>query len=552
MKKLTMLTSCLALAACFGGGGNGITAGPGRVERSSTPTAVRNANAAVTSMETFIDNSDETVGAVRSAGISLPSGSGVRSAVHRSATTTAQTFAGNNTPVGYDEAVGYFQKLDTILGDISGDYTTQEVADAYKLAHSLINSSAASTDVESEQLTFLDTNRAAITTRIDSFFNKDGGGDYIWAPKVTTLENVQFKIPSGEGLANQYFSFGLGDDGTITTLTPTVGGPTGGTIARENDNSSARFNGVVYEYVKDGSTKLRVVLPDDHNTWEKLVEYQGGLTGGRWDRMDQTWEVHTFGKENHLAYSDFGYFKSANRSKVKQLDEDRFGDANSDLASLVAADNDTNKSRIMSDAAVNDELQNSQDYIVFAGGYNDKKITPTRTMAFSGKAFGKIYASIHADSHKDDYMDLYNMPANSDGDNARVLSTNNATLVFTNGATPEEKLTMDFSNSGWYNVEVIKSGETQTINFKGTPSATFGGANYNGLYEFNNAGTAKTITGSNGEVNFGYYGVTSPSESVGTVAFRETVALTPLVGEEHVADNPTRELQFEAAYGAKR
>ena len=379
-------------------------------------------------------------------------------------------------------------------------------------------------------------------------YTRYNGKDYI----SYKLDDIKFNLAAGEGGEDAYFQFVLDRDGRIDKVNAQIGGPLVNGIVRDADTNG--FNGAIFEYVVDGKSVLRV-LDDGQITMEQLNAKleAADLSGGRWDRIDQLWifgkQSAEAGDENHLTYSDFGHFMPVNKQKNKdittqnQLDAARDGSLNRD------ADHDFYETNL--ETATANALA-AEDYQLYAGGYailNGERVetlSPTNGMSFTGKAIGRIYASVDADSHKSDYMAQYGLTDDSSLSHTLETADDAATLTFTDGT---ETLYMPFSNSGWYDVTVTRTGDNKTIEFavNDDSHAMLDNTEHNGLFVMQD--TNPDGFNENGVVHMGYYGINTPSEAAGTIGWREEFGLTPLSGEGHEGDNPSLEHEFQAAYG---
>ena len=377
-------------------------------------------------------------------------------------------------------------------------------------------------------------------------YTRYNGKDYI----SYKLDDIKFNLASDEGGEDAYFQFVLDRDGRIDKVNAQIGGPLVNGIVRDADTNG--FNGAIFEYIVDGKSVLRV-LDDGQITMEQLNAKleAADLSGGRWDRIDQLWifgkQSAEAGDENHLTYSDFGHFMPVNKQKNKdittqnQLDAARDGSLNRD------ADHDFYETNL--ETATANALA-AADYQLYAGGYailNGERIatlSPTNGMSFTGKAIGRIYASVDADSHKSDYMAQYGLTDDSSLAHTLETADDAATLTFEDGT---ETLYMPFSNSGWYDVTVTRTGDDATIAFVEDTDNNDMLTEHNGLFVMQD--TNPDGFNENGVVHMGYYGINTPSEAAGTIGWREESGLTPLSGEGHEGDNPSLEHEFQAAYG---
>ena len=386
-------------------------------------------------------------------------------------------------------------------------------------------------------------------------YTRYNGKDYI----SYKLDDIKFNLAAGEGGEDAYFQFVLDRDGRIDKVNAQIGGPLVNGIVRDADTNG--FNGAIFEFVVGNNTVLRV-LDDGHITMDQLNAKLETLgyepSDGRWDRIDQLWifgkQSAEAGDENHLTYSDFGYFMPVNKQKNKalqnqaQLDLARLGNGLLDRpddehctdCDFYETDLETATANALAAA----------DYQMYAGGYailNGERVetlNPTNGMSFTGKAIGRIYASVDADSHKSDYMAQYGLTDDSSLAHTLETADDAATLTFTDGT---ETLYMPFSNSGWYDVTVTRTGDNATIAFVEDTDNNDMLTEHNGLFVMQD--TNPDGFNENGVVHMGYYGINTPSEAAGTIGWREEFGLTPLSGEGHEGDNPSLEHEFQAAYG---
>lgn len=372
---------------------------------------------------------------------------------------------------------------------------------------------------------------------------------------VYKLDDVDLALADNSG-GDVYFNFTLDTNGRIDKGTLVTGtNPSDATellkVNLVRDGNTAQFRGSVLEYVYNDKTYLRVAdngtityaqlqaMVNDAATSKIPTEAK---TNGRWDRMNQIWEIETSGNSEGLKYSDFGYLKTANLIKDKDIadqtdldsarDGTRTGANHAEYANLENADAHSVYSQL-----------HSGDYFMFAGGYEINS-TPTETTTFNGTAHGKVYSSVVANSHKGDYMNLYSI---TDSDNAMAFDTTNAVLTFTAGNTPTEELYMPFGTDGadFYDVTVTKTGDTSVFTFD-TPTGTTIDREFQRDTNANKPANS-TINAAVTNVNMGYHGVNAPVEATATVKFSEDTTLNPL----NAGDVARREFNFEAAFGGK-
>ena len=220
MKKYFILVSVLALAACGGGsgGGGGAPVAPRSVETYSTPANIRSANASVTQMETFSSNADAIVAAVSGAGIDLStnSGTGARLASHRSASAATLTASFTNTATTRQKlAMEQLENMYKIATD--DDYfaaaSDKDLKNAFVLAGN--NADAFDTSVDGYRATARTAIIGGYADVLDLYIDKDINDNYVFTPKINTLEDVDFMM-AGE---RSKLVFALDEDGVITSVT---------------------------------------------------------------------------------------------------------------------------------------------------------------------------------------------------------------------------------------------------------------------------------------------------------------------------------------------
>lgn len=236
-------------------------------------------------------------------------------------------------------------------------------------------------------------------------------------------------------------------------------------------------------------------------------------------------------KDMKLAYSDFGLMTVVNTEKYD----------------------------------IRDEAEEKTSTMIFAGGYDDKRMTKENLqkvggkMTFKGKAIGGV-----------NFSENDNWLVEKDVVSDTLLLTSdkqdNATLTFNNGT---QKLTAEFNN--WYDVEVTKDfGDQATIKFtggekiQGTDKVSaddfkFRGQNQYIVKDFVGEQMIKAygdehivieqggdVSGTSvGAVDIGYYGNNgSPSEATGYIMYGESA---PVEGENRV-----RGLDVSIGFGTQR
>ena len=210
MKKYFILTSVFALAACAIGGGsggggvgdNGLTIRSRYAGAYTTPYDIRAANSSVTQMETFSSNADAIVYLVRGSGIDLESDSirvSPRLATHRSSTKANElsaAFAKSGTEL-QKLAMAELENLYNIATNKEGYWTEISqsedfvalVREAFILSGGDPNSFNAS-NLDAAKATIIENYNNNFSGVFDKIIAKDGEGNYLWTPKINSLEEV--------------------------------------------------------------------------------------------------------------------------------------------------------------------------------------------------------------------------------------------------------------------------------------------------------------------------------------------------------------------------
>lgn len=386
-----------------------------------------------------------------------------------------------------------------------------------------------------------------------------------------------------------YLSLELNDEtGRIDAIKIKAGNQESNRTVRSATDTRV-FEGPVFEYVPDGSDEAQYRVVDAGQTADQLRELESSehLSGGHWNRVDERFDVKTYGNgqaianSKRLQYSDFGHFNPVYRDKNTLLDVYATNSVSDILAEnlrIIRADGadalnrgpyaggtkdyDKHRDNTEFEAALEKE-----NYQMFAGGYALKSdgtrvdsLTPTNGMRFSGTAIGRVYSSIKSDGvdNRTSYLDKYAVnynelagendplhPNNAGHDIAKAFTTTNATLEI--DADGKQILQMPFGTdgAGFYDVEVTKTGNTVTFAFDSDTRPTED-ANYGQMYRRDadvevvglapggtNTVQAKTFTP-------GYYGIDNPTEAAGTVRYKE---------KTDFGGGVTREWEFQGAYG---
>lgn len=316
----------------------------------------------------------------------------------------------------------------------------------------------------------------------------------------------------------------------------------------KNEGRWVNENGT-YKYIEYGDKALyRVAATDsvtkanlDDIVTRKQLNKDGSV--GHWNRVNEVMDVVSLGKDidgkgTSLQYADFGHFNPVYKDKLVDLESNNGN-------TWQAA-----KTKTHSDAEVEDELA-AEDYQLFAGGYaidgttqKDTLDVPVNT-TFKGKAIGRVYVSFQSNGveNRDTYLANWNVPKDNGNsysekaghDIAKTFTTTNATMIV--DANGKQTLNMPFD--GFYNVKVEKAGKNP-VKYEFIDSKN---ALANSQYRVNN-NPGET----EGAFRPGYYGVNTASEAAGTVYY----ATEQGIGTGADAGKISREWEFQAAYGMKK
>lgn len=296
-----------------------------------------------------------------------------------------------------------------------------------------------------------------------------------------------------------------------------------------------------------------------------------------------------------LQYSDFGHFNPVYRSKHTELDADVLAairEYGADIEAALLAGNTTEFNNLLETSGLdrdgkdkyrdNDEFAaklGQANYQLFAGGYAigaDGQLIEGGSFdapvgaTFTGTGVGRVYTSIHAnaDGTEDEYKNavLAQYGITGDGhDIVKSFTTSSAQLtvdasgnqtlemVFpdfytvtatqTAGGVSNVTLTADNDKLAQIEKQYRKTGDVALPDYGETPQT----------HQVTSNGTA-----GDPEVAFipGYYGVGSVSEAAGLVRYAEETNDIEVTNTTD-PDNPeiknfTREFEFQGAYGMKK
>lgn len=525
MKKIAILTSVLALAACGGGSGGGA---PGAIV---TPT-------------------DNVALVAKDSGLTMVDINATRAANYKQALETVQSIEAGHDITGAVTVsrASVTQRQSINMAKLS-DYTTDDIDSAYQAMHDILVGGildnrtnhdvlfalALSGMTESDIINLLksvnDGNVNLVenikrfveilsedekTDEIDkiieraTYVYKDFGKEF-----KTTLENAKFRGNFSGG----YFTFVFDENGDIDSMKQidgaeetfaTIGGGRfqqqkkgteyrcevqmdeqgnsidAGVFFAENERPNEaeikeRLLDALCEHVQNDQNgtaraQIKAMLDDmdivGYNDW-----CDGCIISAPVDYSD-TFLVESRGKDLGLKYSDFGLLIESAIMHPGHVDVD--GD----------------------DVTEIDKEITYHEHNVFAGGYEANEVnTPTTDMTFSGLAYAGVTTKRNDWTGTDDYQE----PELAQYDGVATLSVSTKDDVLT------QKLVTDFSGDGWYTITVDDMGATNNANIH------FSGTSKNPDFAY------KTGDGDFEGAGLKYYGpdADTPTEAVGFIQYVE-------------------------------
>ncbi|MCQ2599520.1 MAG: hypothetical protein MJ187_04070 [Alphaproteobacteria bacterium] len=449
MKKLTILTSILAFAACGGGSGSGGHGGvvPGDIEKPFVPVedTVAKSNSAITSM---VSNSEAqvvtyVVNKLGNDAESVELGNTARTATSRAAFVPSSS-AGN---MNYDKAKELME-LAQWLGD---DETTHaDIVSLFNKSKTDQNKIKSALKLLNDMYCYVggdadETARRILEKRKATDFDKPMA-ELQQHSEIMTLDGVDLFTSQGDRL-----KFNVDKDGKIVSYEYPD-------YLIHDDNGSVSFKDG-YEYPMDDDMDGLIIRKDGTNLFvqeceiplsemkdedpdlnivsvKNITDPDGKIVLKLYD------EYISYGKQLGLKYADFGIMKND------------FAKAEFDASGI----NDAGKQEFR------DFLDSwGVEMTAFAGGYASKKISDDdmATLANNGDITftGTAVAGVR---YRDGYA--YNgngidVPLTDD-----LMTDDGATLVFNKNG--KQTLTADFSND-WYKIQAIKdtNGTNQLVVF---------------------------------------------------------------------------------------
>lgn len=367
------------------------------------------------------------------------------------------------------------------------------------------------------------------------------------------LEDIQLYAADFAHTDNGFLQIGMDENtGRIENITMTVGG-TGAPVAR--DGNTNRFFGPIFEYVENGKDQAVYRTANTGQTAEDLAQLKADLIaqgkiqdGGHWNMINEYMDVVTYGRDigngESLQYADFGHFNPVYKQKYKNVD----GLSNDQMASArqgkdLGRGSELDKRKTAED--FNDEMA-AEDYQLFAGGYAisgvklEKSLQPNNNTTYRGMAIGRLYTTVSADDGvNNDVREAKATAAgySADRDINKAFTTKSATMTI--GADGTQTLYMPFNtqsdnpDSKFYDITLVQHKDgTLDTEFTGNPTDP----------KHNKGHALEYIVENESGVNFGYYGVNTPSEAAGTAR---------LYSEEDLGGGVQREYEIQGAYGMK-
>lgn len=307
---------------------------------------------------------------------------------------------------------------------------------------------------------------------------------------IRTMSNDEFEAVTNDALMRAYLVAGGTGDYTWDTITPEQRQEVWTFIKSNATDVLGRFfvlNGVTNEYnwtprvqtlgnvqlnmpnADTTNDRLIFILNDkgkitgiekiphtgDGQSFERLADtnrFSWSQTDGENNTITGYATLQTYGAKNGLKYADFGVFSVSQKN-------------------------------VAEDGTVS--LQDVENRVL-AGGFSEKQIQRaniTGEYNFTGQAVGNAI--------------------NANGD--KITLNADANMNFNNGV---ETLGLEFSSNNWYDVEIVRNGSAQTIQFTANPNVA----------ENMQVATVGSATDINGVLNINYYGDGNvPNEFVGTV-----------------------------------
>lgn len=530
MKKLSLLSLVLALAACGGGSGGGGSHG-------SSPSS------AVTP-------------------VTLPIPSGLRSGVGSEAATSNGKVTKMNSEVVVATSVA---NPGGVVVSRSGSKTATEggyTFTSYMLDDVKLFVADASTTSDGYLLLGLNDD----TGRIESMKMVAGGNSENATPAMgRDAETSTFKAPILEYVLDEYVT---GSDVLASTLSTNkaIRDAQLQDIKDEHPEWPNKgfwaLEGETWKYYERGDEAVFRMVADNTTSWDTLVAKatEKGLSGGHWNRTYENMPVKTYGngingegvdgKGHSLQYSDFGHFNPVYETKRVYLKGGNEVDG---------WEHDSTKGSYKENDKLAEELA-AEDYQLFAGGYaingnsmsDDRpSLDPVVGTTYKGMAIGRVYTSIEGDGDISDILTAYGITSGDGHDISKAFTTHKAEMKITqSGGQIVQTLKMPFytnpddSNSKYYDITIVKTGDNISV-----PTFKAGGKNGTDESQIESQyrlhGADQHWDTAHASFNPGYYGVNTPSEAAGTAAIRAGYEVHD-TGNTISAD---RDYEVQAAYG---
>ncbi len=240
MKKIVMLTSVLALAACAGGKDN---FGMNNVERIDTPTSIQSRNAAVTSIQAGTNNAmgmmAYTALHIENSGVVVPNTVLLTSDGRESSYRGTQEKNFQSTQ--YEKALTYWKNLYNIWSGKDKNPSKTNLKNAWLLAGGDAEEFESMYKKDGKDYVISKLDNFGIGDLISSFFWSDKeSGEPEWQPKFYNLDSVYFATSYN----GNSFSFNLDSNGVIKGVS--------GAVIASRDGDSNTFGGGMYTITSYG------------------------------------------------------------------------------------------------------------------------------------------------------------------------------------------------------------------------------------------------------------------------------------------------------------
>ena len=572
MKKLFMLTSILALAACGGGSGGGGGSSNTPARNVVVPATLHGgaiapeditSNQAVTQMNSeVIVSSNSSLPLSRSA--SVTSG-GVTFTSYRLDDVKFYAADAAHTADGYLQLGinddGRIDRMFMVVGNVGAN------------ADAAVARDGENSTFEAPIFEFVRDRYAEVNDTEFAVATSDTMG------MLNSISGAMGFVGSGEGsgweLVGDVWKFDLNGSDDYATWDPDGEGPVEYTVnnavgslknaikkANHFDNGGKWVtvhigNSDYYKYQEYGDNAVFRTVGTAETTMESLDEMSATLGLGHWNRTQEIFPVVTYGGDidgagTKLQYADFGHFNPVYRTKDVDLTS----------GSEATSWSNAGESKFNSQSKI-DTLLAKEDYQLFAGGYaihgttmdNDRpSLDPVSGQTYKGMAIGRVYTSMEFEdgiADKTPYLTQYGITSGDGHDIAKLFTTHDATMeITTSGNNIVQTLNMPFYTHSadankFYDITIAQTGNADPIvTFQAGENDYADDNPLNAIapeYRKYDAGGHWNLA--TASFNPGYYGVNTPTEAAGTAEIRADYEAI-----HNVAD---RAYEVQAAWGMK-